>query len=98
MLTCGQWTLIDVQQFVQAFDRLYGTILTMRLATERVLSRSPAGWGYAKLSDYVLSPGLREPPDAGQWSPQLSHGPTRVLPIDLPFGPEIRYLQFLFDN
>lgn len=98
MLTCGEWTLNDVQDFVQAFDRMYGTLLTVRLATARVHSRSASGWSHPSLSDYVLSPAFREPPDTEQWSPQPLHRPTRALPIDLPFGPEIRYLQFLFEH
>src|SRR5207249_756853 len=91
VLTAGEWALSDVATLVQAFDRMYGTLLTVRLATARVRSRSTSGWSHPSLSDYVLSPAFREPPDTEQWSPQPLHQPTRALPIDLPFGPEIRY-------
>jgi len=97
VLTAGTWTLLDATTFSQAFERMYGLFLTVHLANDRVRMRSASGWSHPTLSDYVLSSTPKEFPDSERWSPQPSPHQVRAAPLDLPFGPEVRYLQFLFD-
>lgn len=99
LITLDNWTLADVRNVVDAVDGMYGLALTTLLAQQRVEHRrGGTAWTSPTLSEYLLSPQLREPPDSGGWSPEPSHPPVGSASADLPFGPEVRYLRYLYDH
>ncbi|MBK8003384.1 MAG: hypothetical protein IPK12_05400 [Gemmatimonadetes bacterium] len=95
--TAGDWTIGDVQRFLSLFDHAYGTLLAVYLAGRRIAAAGDAvRWGPGALADYVA----RTAPSASiplePWQPQPEPAPVGVSSLDLPFGPEIRYLRFLY--
>jgi hypothetical protein len=95
--THGDWSCLEASSFLQGIEDLYGVFVALWLAKTRLEQAGVGKYGKS-LSDYVLTHRIEGDDPSGPWSQSLSPQPVRSSLGDLPFGPEARYLRFLFDH